>query len=358
MSDGEILIPFTVEHSHDGWRLDRFLLEKIGRMSRARAQRLIREALVYVPPTRTPHETPPARLKASTLVWTGLTFSLRRTVRLESPDVPPPPPVIYRDGALLVIDKPAGLTLHPTASTRVQTLTTALRTHFSENGAKPDPAHRLDRETSGLIACGMAPRFTARLKAQFAARTVKKRYLAFCEGAAETDFFEIALPLALNGGLVQVRMAPRADGAPALTRVRVLARFVDGNGAPLTLVEAEPLTGRQHQIRVHLASVGLPIVGDKLYGPDEQIFLRLAESRRPPAPIGTFDPLITEEERAKLRLPRHALHAAFLSIAHPETGALIELTSPLPPDLAEFQARLLYQATVRESPSRVGTTGS
>ena len=326
-----VLIPFTVAANYAGWRLDLFLLEKIGRISRVRAQALIRESLVYAPDAGRPRA-----LKASTPVWSGLTFHLRRRASAESAEPPPAPRVVFRDDALLVVEKPAGLALHPTASARAQTLTTALRVHFGAPGVKPDPAHRLDRETSGLVACGLAPRFTAKLKAQFAARTIAKRYLALVEGDPPCDALELDGPLKLGDGRVMVKMAVREDGMPSRTRVRVVERRRDAAGRLLALVEAEPLTGRQHQIRAHLAHAGFPIVGDKLYGPSEEIFLRLAESRRQPAPPGTFDALVTDTERAALRLTRQALHAAFLALDHPVTGERMSLSSPLPEDLRAF----------------------
>jgi 23S rRNA pseudouridine1911/1915/1917 synthase len=122
------------------------------------------------------------------------------------------------------------------------------------------------------------------------------------------------------------------------TACAVVARYQDTSGAPLTLVRCVPRTGRQHQLRVHLSAVGLPLVGDKIYGPDEGIFLRLAESEGRPPPPGVFDERIGPHERALLRLPRHALHAAELELAHPETSAPMRFEAPLPADLAGLLA--------------------
>jgi 23S rRNA pseudouridine1911/1915/1917 synthase len=249
--------------------------------------------------------------------------------------------IVYEDDALLVVDKPAGLALHPTARYHLTTLTWALSArHRNAQGEKPDPAHRLDRETSGLVACGRTPRDTRDLKAQFAGRRVRKSYLALVEGAPTGEAFSIDHPLTVGGGRVKVKANVDPQGAASVTTCEVVARYRDAAGKPLSLLRCVPLTGRQHQIRAHLHAAGYPIVGDKLYGPSEEIFLRLAESGGAPAADGAFDELIDATERAALRLPRQALHAATLSFAHPRTKEPLHFESPLPQDIEALLATL------------------
>ena len=333
MEDEPSLVAYEVEPNYSGWTLAAYVAEKLKRpMTQDRLERLLRSrALVHGE----------ANLGPETLIWPGLRFSLRKRSPGDLGE-PPPVPVVFEDEAVLVVDKPAGLALHPTARYHLTTLTWALQDrHRNAQGQKPDPAHRLDRETSGLVACGRTPFFTGRLKASFAARQVGKSYLALAEGAPPQERFEVDAPLALGGGRVKVKMRVDPAGQPALTAFQVVQRYLDSAGRPLTLLRCAPQTGRQHQIRAHLMAAGFPLVGDKLYGPSEEIFLRLAESGGTPAPPGMFDDLITPQERAALRLWRQALHADDLSFPHPLTGETVRFTSPLPTDIADLIAGLV-----------------
>ncbi|HUJ25116.1 MAG TPA: RluA family pseudouridine synthase [Myxococcales bacterium] len=316
----ESLVHYEVEPNYAGWTLAAYVAEKLKRpLPPDRLDRMLRgRSLVHAEPELLPH----------TLVWPGLKFALRKRSPGDSGE-PPPIPVVYEDDALLVVDKPAGLALHPTARYHVTTLTWALQSrHRNAAGEKPDPAHRLDRETSGLVACGRTPFFTRRLKAAFAARQVQKAYLALVEGEPPRDRFEIDHPLQLEGGRIKVKMCVDPAGAPSVTTCEVVRRL-----RGLSLVRCVPQTGRQHQIRVHLRAAGFPLVGDKLYGPSEEIFLRLAESGGQPAPPGEFDDLIFPDERKLLRLWRQALHASELTLPHPATGEPMSFSSPLPQDV-------------------------
>jgi 23S rRNA pseudouridine1911/1915/1917 synthase len=321
------LIHYEVEPNYAGWTLLAYVAEKLRRpLPTGRLERLLRgRALVHAE----------AELLPETKIWPGLRFALRKRSPGDSGE-PPELTIVYQDEALLVIDKPAGLALHPTARYHVSTLTWALaQRHRNREGEKPDPAHRLDRETSGLVACGRSPVHTRRLKAAFASRQVEKAYLAVVEGSPPRDRFEIDHPLVVGGGRVKVKVRVDPSGAPSLTSCEVVRRY---QGA--ALLRCVPRTGRQHQIRVHLQAAGLPLIGDKLYGPSEEIFLRLAESGGSPAPAGTFDELITPAEAVRLRLWRQALHASELALPHPVSGEILRFHSPLPADISALLENL------------------
>ena len=234
--------------------------------------------------------------------------------------------VLYEDEHLLAVDKPAGLPVHPTARYSAHTFTTLARARFPDR--KVDPAHRIDRETSGVLACGCAPEHTGALKRSFARGEAHKTYLALVEGAPEGDAFAVDAPLALNhASTVRVRMHVDPSGLPSRTRFEVIGRRREPGGAPISLVACYPETGRQHQIRAHLLHAGLPMVGDKIYGPDEAIFDRFTRRE------------MTDADRVRLRLARHALHAWRLELPHPVTREKVRLEAPLPEDI-----RMLWDA--------------
>lgn len=308
-----VRVRFTVEPNYAGWRLDRYLQDKIRRLSRERVQYLIAYRL---------QSDDGRALKPSTRVAPGLTFVLLRDAEPE-PEAPLDFRIVHDDGALVVVDKPAGLPVHPTARYAAHTFTAAAKARFPDR--KIDPAHRLDRETSGLLACGGAPEFTRRMKRDFAEGRVAKTYLALASGRPGEDRFEVDAPLALTGAsAVRVRMHVHAEGMPSVTAFEVLERRTAPDGTPVALLACRPRTGRQHQIRAHLLHAGLPMVGDKIYGPDETIFDRFTRHE------------MTDDDRARLRLPRHALHAWRLALLHPSTREEVLLEAGLPEDLAAF----------------------
>lgn len=317
MSDAEtpedfVDVEFVVEPNYAGWRLDRYLCQKIRRLSRARVQRIIETSLVC-----------DRKLKPSSLVTPGLTFRLRRRAHAE-PETPTDIRELYRDDWLLVLDKPAGLPIHPTARYHKGTLVTLLQDRYGK-GFQADPVHRLDRETSGIIVCGRSTESCRRLMRAFVEGEVHKEYLAICEGAPKEDTFSVDAPIAEGTSLIRiaVRIDPVA-GKPARTRFQVVERF-ERAGEPFALLRAFPETGRQHQIRIHLRVAGFPIVGDKMYGPDEGYFDRFSKH------------MLEPEAWERLRLPRHALHAAKIRFAHPGTKEEVSFESPLPADLQAFR---------------------
>jgi len=305
-------ISYTVEPNYAGWRLDKYLCEKIRRASRTRVQEIIEHDLVFE-----------RRLKPSTPVWPGLTFRLRRRLRAE-PTVPDAAQIgqVHLDDWLLVVDKPAGLPMHPTARYHANTLVSQLKVRYGE-GFRADPAHRLDRETSGLVVCARTLEASQALSRRFHDGLVEKEYLAVVEGEPP-ETFEVDAPIAEGTALIRIAVRiDRVEGREAKTRFRTERRF-ERNGARFAVLRAFPQTGRQHQIRVHAQQAGFPLVGDKMYGPDPGYFDRFSKHQLEP------------EAWVKLRLPRHALHAAAISFVHPGTKAPVRYDSPLPEDLQAF----------------------
>jgi 23S rRNA pseudouridine1911/1915/1917 synthase len=198
--------------------------------------------------------------------------------------------------------------------------------------------HRLDKETSGVLVLAKAREICAGLTLQFAKRQTEKTYLAVVKGAPPAEF-EVDLALGRDPeSMIKLKMkaSPVEEGGyPALTRFKRLKQYGE-----FALLECYPKTGRQHQIRVHLAAARFPIVGDKLYGIPEHEAFRFYERRN-----------LSPEALATLILPRHALHAHRLAFEHPVTGARLEYSSPLPEDLAEFLSKNQGLSTTFTRPS-------
>lgn len=310
-----IEIPFEVEQNYAGWRLDRYLQQKIPRLSRQRIQRIVKNGVRC--------ET--RKLKPSTSITAGLKFVVIKPVKDEvEVETSGPVRVLYDDAHLLVLDKPAGLAVHPSARYSRHTITQWMSDHaLGEDGVRPDLGHRLDRETSGVLACGRGIAATRKLKHAFRERRVEKAYMALCEGRIEPDALELDAPMRLTER-VKVYMEVHPDGLESHTSVSVLRRGTLADGSWVTLVECRPTTGRQHQIRVHLKHAGHPIIGDKMYGGEIEQFLRFCDGEQ------------TDEDRARLRLPRQALHASRLRFPHPFSGETLVVEAPLAEDIQAF----------------------
>ena len=205
--------------------------------------------------------------------------------------------ILHEDADLLVVNKPAGLVCHPTKPDGHSSLISRVRGYLGPDAA-PRLVNRLDRETSGVVLVAKTAQAARELGRIFEHRAVGKEYLAIVHGHLREDSGLIDAPLGKDVcSMVAIKDCVRADGAPAQTEFKVLRRFSRSEG-DFSLIQVSPLTGRKHQIRIHLACSGHPIVGDKIYGPDEQIYLDFIAGQ------------MTEEQRRRLILPNHALHAA------------------------------------------------
>jgi 23S rRNA pseudouridine1911/1915/1917 synthase len=297
----------VVDASASGERLDRWLAARVPSLSRARLQSLIDAGLVLVEgrPRKAAH-----RLAGGERVEVS---------------VPPPPPetlvpehvalaIVHEDEHVLVVDKPAGMVVHPGAGHAGGTLAAAVLAHAPQVAGvggprRPGIVHRLDRQTSGLLVLAKTASAYEALTRQLAARTVTRRYLAVVHGRLAPDAGTIDRPIGRHP-TDRTRMAVRlpGQGRRAVTLWRVLQRF-----PRFTLVEARLQTGRTHQIRVHLASLGHPVVGDEVYG----------SRRASPVP-----------------LDGHALHATELAFDHPDTGVRMNFVSPLPARMERLLSHL------------------
>ncbi|MDE2313403.1 MAG: RluA family pseudouridine synthase, partial [Elusimicrobia bacterium] len=222
-------------------------------------------------------------------------------------------PIIYEDESMLAVNKPGRLLSHPTDKIRRDSVTEILSRHLG--GVRPHLAHRLDRETSGLLILAKTKTAARSLTEQFAARGAQKRYLALVRGRVSWRAKEADAPLARSSGEIWVRQEVSSEGAPALTRFR---RLSVGGGA--SLVAAEPKTGRMHQIRAHLSWLGHSLLGDKLYQDGGSAYLKMTRGQ------------IAPEDLAALGAERQMLHAWTLSLRHPKDGRLLKLRAPLPGD--------------------------
>lgn len=318
-AQGRAFIEFTLEvgRGSEGYRLDRFLSRRFTRLSRTRIHKMIAAGGVRCHSSGEPLGKNALRLRA------GQVLRIRRPAPHEPP-VNLDYAVLHRDDDLLVLDKPANLPVHPSARYHRHTLTALMRRRLGRDHGW-EMAHRLDRETSGVIVFGRRGGSSPRLKGSFFRREVDKVYLALVHGRVTAgQTIDIPLGPAL-GSKILIKVGRRElddGGLPARTQVEPLA-YGRHRGAAISLLRCRPHTGRTHQIRVHLALSGHPVVGDKLYAAREQATLAVLEDGRP-----------VQELEAELGLWRHALHARALTLPHPERGTPVHFRAPWPQELA------------------------
>jgi 23S rRNA pseudouridine1911/1915/1917 synthase len=305
-----------------GERLDRVLAARVAELSRSRHKALILAGRVAIDGT--------------TIRDPGHRVNAGGTIMLELPpaeddEIGPetiPLEVLFEDEEIIVIDKPAGLVVHPAAGNRSGTLVNALIAHCGESlsgigGVKrPGIVHRLDKDTTGVMVVAKTDRAHQLLSRQFADHgrtgTLRRAYLAFVWGAPERPRGTIDRPIGRHPR-ARDKMSVRAGGRAAVTHWEVLERYSGADGAPVaSLLACRLETGRTHQIRVHLASIGHPLIGDAVYGAG---FRTKANQLGPKA------------RAAVAALGRQALHAYLLAIEHPSQGANLEFRSELPDDL-------------------------
>lgn len=288
-----------------GLRLDQALARALPQYSRARLQTWIEAGAV---------EVDGRRLRAKDKVVGGEQVRIEARIEAEGRVAAEELPVdiVFKDRALFVINKPAGLVVHPGAGNAAHTLQNALLAVDPKLALVPRAGlvHRLDKDTSGLLVVARTPEVHTALVSALAEREVERHYIALCTGVM-TAGGTVDEPIGRHRS-VRTRMAVRSDGRQAVTHYRVMTRF-----RAHTLVRAELETGRTHQIRVHLAHIGFPIVGDPLY----------AGRRRVPA--GCSPQLLS----ALSEFRRQALHAARLKLVHPISGREVEWEAPVPPDM-------------------------
>jgi 23S rRNA pseudouridine1911/1915/1917 synthase len=328
VADEPQLRQLRVPEEANGQRLDLFLAQHLGEVSRSRVQMLLEQGGVLIEGKQA---------KASRKLRSGESISVLGD--------PQPPPLramaeaitlelVYEDGDLAVVNKPAGMMVHAgsgaTDDARNRgTLVNALLHHLRELSSsggplRPGIVHRLDKQTSGLIVVAKNDAAHSRLASMFSRRQVRKLYLALVQGELAQDRGTVNAAISRDA-VRRTRMTTRREGGRSAVSHWDVLRRIHGPYGSFTLLSVRIETGRTHQIRVHMASLGHPVVGDTLYGASTAIvpLEGLKQGRGP-----------------RLVLPRNFLHAAELEFAHPTTGERLSLVSHLPADLKDFMAQL------------------
>lgn len=288
---------FSFSVSEPGTRLDKYISEVCPELSRTRAAKLINDGLVSVSGRA---EKASYKVSAGDEVQVWIPPEVSSTLAGEEIDIK----ILYEDNDILVVDKPAGLTVHPSSTQPRHTLVNAILSHLSSPGGEPERpgiVHRLDKDTSGVMVVARNPVAHEKLAAQFKHHTVKKVYITLVRGHLTPQQGIIEAPIGRDSGdRKKMTVTTESRGRKASTSYKVI-RFVGDN----TLLEVMPQTGRTHQIRVHLSAIGFPVVGDAAYGIKSSI------------------------------ISRQFLHAHKLGLINPSNGQYVEFVSPLPADLVQ-----------------------
>ena len=301
-----IIDKITVEPLEAGERMDIFLAGKTG-ITRSQIQKLIEQGNVFVNDKSVNQNF---RIRTNDLI--SLNIPEKRDEGLIPENIPID--ILYKDEHLVVVNKPAGMVVYPAAGHSQATLMNALAYHCDKLAAiggplRPGVVHRLDKDTSGLMVVALDDAAYYNLADQFKQRTINRRYLALIYGNFKEDAGEIALMIGRSESDRKKMSTSVRRGKEAVTRWKVLKRF---NHA--ALIEAKLGTGRTHQIRVHFASIGHPVLGDKTYGKKTEV---------------------EAKANKKIFFPRQMLHAERLGFIHPVTGKHLDFSSPLPEDMSE-----------------------
>jgi 23S rRNA pseudouridine1911/1915/1917 synthase len=301
-----------VQSSDAGDRIDAFLAKKTG-ITRSQIQKFIMSGAVSVNEATVGRNH---RLKMND------TITFRFAEKKEEGLVPEAIPVeiLYKDEHVVVANKPAGMVVYPAAGHSRGTLLNALAYHcerLASIGAplRPGVVHRLDKDTSGVMVVALSDQAYYALVSQFRERTINRRYKALIYGDLKEDKGEISLRIGRSSSDRKKMSTRGKSGKEARTKWKALKRF----GGSM-LIEVKLGTGRTHQIRVHFASIGHPVLGDRTYGKKIEVEIRIQKEI---------------EKRKKVFFPRQMLHAESLGFIHPVTGEYLEFTSPLPEDMAQ-----------------------
>jgi 23S rRNA pseudouridine1911/1915/1917 synthase len=302
----------TVTKKGEGKRLDQFLSETNLKLSRSQAKNLIQKHLISL-------NQKPAKPSAHVKTGDIVSGTLPEPEYLSLEPEPIPLTILYEDSSIIVVDKPSGMVVHPAYGNPSGTLVNALLYHCRDlagiNGVlRPGIVHRLDKDTSGVMVVAKDDEAYHHLAKQFKNRTVKKAYWAIVYGTVSGGEGLIDSDIGRHPSERKRMSTHTRKGRPAVTRWKKVEEF---EGA--TLLEIFPRTGRTHQIRVHLSSIGHPILGDPLYG-------------RKGRPGAIHDPIL---RKCVKRLNRQALHAQGLEFNHPRTGERMRFASPMPRDMEE-----------------------